>query len=500
MRSFLKACSISVLTALIAAGCTTLGPDYEEPTAPVQTDWIEYEDPLLAATSPIEPEWWKAAFNDPALDQLVDTALTENLTLRSAGLRVLQARQQLAIAVGSQYPQQQQLRGSATTQGYDHSSFETYDLGFNVSWEADVWGRFTRQIESASAVLDASVANYDGVMVSLIAGVAQSYLLIRTTQQRLIIAKQNLGYQQTSVDITTAKYESGEVSSLDLEQALTLLYNTQSSLSAFEQTLQQLKNSLAVLLGQPPQGMNELLKTPEPIPSVEPRIAIGMPQDLIRRRPDIRVSERQLAAQSAQIGYAITELYPQFGIGGSVGTSVSTNDGQDFGDLFSGGTFGYGLSGFFQWNIFNYGRLKNNVRLQDAVFQQLLEDYRQTVLQAQADVENAIVAFLRSQEQMNSLQLAADAAQRAADVSTAQYMDGLVNFNTVTNTLRTLAGQQDQLASVQGTVTTNLVAVYLSLGGGWEPMQSENTLDLIPDATREEMLERSKYWDKTFEQ
>jgi len=500
MRFRLKACSISVLTALVVSGCTTLGPDYEEPTAPVQTDWIEYEDPLLAATSPIEPEWWKAAFNDPVLDQLVETALEENLTLRSAGLRVLQARQQLAIAVGSQYPQQQQLSGNAETQGYDHSSFETYDLGFNVSWEADVWGRFTRQIESASAALDASVANYDGVMVSLIADVAQSYLLIRTTQQRLLVARQNLGYQQDSVDITRAKFEGGEVSSLDLEQALTLLYNTRATLSSLEQTLQQLKNSLAVLLGKPPQGMNELLKTPEPIPSVEPGIVIGMPQDLIRRRPDIRVSERQLAAQSAQIGFAITELYPQFGIGGSVGTSVSTNDGQDFGDLFSSGTFGYGLAGFFQWNIFNYGRLKSNVRLQDAVFQQLLENYRQTVLQAQADVENAIVAFLRSQEQMNSLQLATDAAQRAANISNTQYMDGLVDFNTVSSTLRTLAGQQDQLASVQGAVTTNLVAVYLSLGGGWELRQSENTLDLIPDVTREEMLERSKYWNKTFEQ
>ena len=500
MISSLKACGISVLAVLIVSGCTTLGPDYEQPTAAVQTNWIEYEDPLLEATSPIEPEWWKAAFHDPVLDQLVDTALEENLTLRSAGLRVLQARQQLAIAVGSQYPQQQQLAGKAETQGYDHSSFETYDLGFNVSWEADVWGRFTRQIESASAALDASVANYDGVMVSLIADVAQSYLLIRTTQQRLIIARQNLGYQQDSVDITTAKFEGGEVSSLDLEQALTLLYNTRASLSSLEQTLQQLKNSLAVLLGKPPQGMNELLKTPEPIPSVEPGIAVGMPQNLIRRRPDIRVSERQLAAQSAQIGFAITELYPQFGIGGSVGTSVSTNDGQDFGDLFSSGTFGYGLAGFFQWNIFNYGRLKNNVRLQDAVFQQLLEDYRQTVLQAQADVENAIVAYLRSQEQMNSLQLAADAAQRAADVSNTQYMDGLVDFNTVSSTLRTLAGQQDQLASIQGTITTNLVAVYLSLGGGWELRQSENTLDLIPDVTREEMLKRSKYWNKTFEQ
>ncbi|MFC1689655.1 efflux transporter outer membrane subunit [Pseudomonadota bacterium] len=498
MNAILKVCSVSVLMLMIASSCTTLGPDYEEPDAPVQSNWNEYEDPLLEPTSPVDPQWWKTAFNDPALDGLVEQALAENLTLRSAGLRVLQARQQLAIAIGSQYPQQQQLGGQATTEGYDGSSFETYELGFNVSWEADVWGRFTRQIESASAALDASVASYDGVMVSLIADVAQSYLLIRTTQQRLVVARQNLGYQQESVDITQAKFDNGDVSSLDLEQALTLLYTTQSTLSALEVTLQQLKNSLAVLLGQPPQGMNVLLTTPGPIPSVQPQIAVGMPQDLIRRRPDIRVAERQLAAQSAQIGYAITELYPQFGIGGSVGTSVSTDDGQNFNDLFSSGTFGYGLSGFFQWNLFNYGRLKNNVRLQDAVFQQQLEDYRQTVLQAQADVENAIVAYLKSQEQLNSLQQAADAAGRAVGVSTSQYTNGLVNFNTVITTLRTLASQQDQLASIQGTVATNLVAVYLSLGGGWSLARGDDPLDLVPDSTRQEMLERSKYWDKTF--
>jgi len=498
MNATLKVCSVSVLVLMIASNCTTLGPDYVEPVAPLQPNWNEYEDPLLEPTSPVDPQWWKAAFNDSALDGLVEQALAENLTLRSAGLRVLQARQQLAIAIGSQYPQQQQLGGQATTEGYDSSSFETYELGFNVSWEADVWGRFTRQIESASAVLDASVASYDGVMVSLIADVAQSYLLIRTTQQRLVVARQNLGYQEDSVDITQAKFDNGDVSSLDLEQALTLLYTTQSTLSALEVTLQQLKNSLAVLLGQPPQSMNTLLMTPGPIPSVQPQIAVGMPQDLIRRRPDIRVAERQLAAQSAQIGYAITELYPQFGIGGSVGTSVSTDDGQNFNDLFSSGTFGYGLSGFFQWNLFNYGRLKNNVRLQDAVFQQQLEDYRQTVLQAQADVENAIVAYLKSQEQLSSLQQAADAAGRAVGVSTSQYTNGLVNFNTVITTLRTLASQQDQLASIQGTVATNLVAVYLSLGGGWSLARGDDPLDLIPDDTRQEMLDRSKYWDKTF--
>jgi outer membrane protein TolC len=224
-----------------------------------------------------------------------------------------------------------------------------------------------------------------------------------------------------------------------------------------------------------------------------------MPQDLIRRRPDIRVAERQLAAQSAQIGFAITDLYPHFGIGGAVSTSVSTAEGLDLGDLFSSTSFGYNLLGTFQWNIFNYGRLKNNVRLQDAVFQQLLEDYRQTMLQAQAEVENAIVAYLKSHQQLRAYRSAAAAAQRAADASTLQYNEGLINFNTVLSTLRTLLNQQDTLVSVQGSVNTNLVEVYKSLGGGWEVRQSENILDLIPDKTREEMLERTKYWNKVLE-
>jgi NodT family efflux transporter outer membrane factor (OMF) lipoprotein len=477
-----------------------LGPDYREPTAPVQPDWIEVEEALIETTPPVTAMWWQTAFRDPILDQLVATALAQNLSLRSAGLRVLQARQQLLIAIGNQYPQQQQLGGQAGVEGlFSSSSEELYDLGFNLSWEADVWGRFRRQIESASAALDASVANYDGIMVSLISEVAQTYLLIRTTQKRLAVAQENLRYQAESVRITTAKYEAGEVSALDVEQAQSLFYNTQASVVVFEQSLQQFKNALAILLGQPPYDMNDVLLKPRPIPTVAPEVAIGMPQDLIRRRPDIRQAERQLASQSAQIGFAITDLYPQFGISGSVGTSVSTAAGFQFSDLFNSDTSGYNLFGVFQWNIFNYGRLKNNVRLQDAVFQQLLEDYRQTVLQAQGEVENAIVAFLKSQQQLASFRLAAEAAQRAVDISTEQYQDGLVEFNTVISTLRSLTAQQDQFASAKGTVAANLIEIYRSLGGGWEMREGQTPLELIPEETKEEMLERTDYWEKTFQ-
>jgi NodT family efflux transporter outer membrane factor (OMF) lipoprotein len=500
MNSLLKIACLAALMALSTTGCLMLGPDYRPPTAPQQSQWLEAADPLVETASPVTPEWWQGAFHDPVLDQLVGEAQSQNLTLRSAGLRVLQARQQLMIAIGSQYPQQQQVSGQGGVDGYMSNSRrdDFYDWGFNLTWEADIWGRFRRQIESASASLDASVADYDGVMVSLIADVARTYLLIRTTQQRLAVVQQNLKLQQESVRITTAKFDAGEVSALDVEQAQTLLHTTTASVAAQELTLQRLKNSLAILLGRPPHDMGVLLRGVQQIPAVKSEIAVGMPQDLVRRRPDIRLAERQLAAQSAQIGFAVTELYPHLGLGGTIGSSVPSERGQNFSELFNSENIGYSAFGFFEWNIFNYGRLQNNVRLQDAVFQQLLEDYRQRVLEAQGEVENAIIAFLKTRQQLEAFKLAEAAARRATEISTEQYQDGLVDFNTVINTLRTLVAQQEQLVAAQGTVTTNLVEVYRSLGGGWELREGQTPLDLIPGDTRNEMIERTGYWDRTF--
>jgi NodT family efflux transporter outer membrane factor (OMF) lipoprotein len=476
-----------------------LGPDYEEPTPPLETEWLAYEDPMLDSASPVVTDWWKKAFNDPVLDTLVQTSLEENLTRRSAGLRVLQAREQLAIAIGNQYPQQQDVSGSAGTGRQSDRTDELYDLGFDVSWEADVWGRFRRQIESASAGLDAALASYDGITISLIADVARTYLLIRTTQRRLEVARYNVGLQRENVAITTAKFEGGATSALDVEQAQTLLYNTIGTVSGLESDLQQFINSLAVLLGRPPGDLGPLLGEKKPLPTVAPEVAVGMPQDLIRRRPDIRVAERQLAAQSAQVGFAITELYPHFGLSGSIGTTANTQANEDYDDLFSDDTFRYNLTAGFRWDVLNYGRLRSNVRLQDAFFQQLLEDYRQTVLGAQADVENSIVAYLRSQEQLIATRSAAEAAERAANISQIQYQDGLTNFNTVITTLVSLASQQDLLAATEGTVATNLVDVYRAIGGGWEVRPSSDPLDLIPEETRDEIQDRTGYWDKTFE-
>ncbi len=476
----------------LLSGCMMIGPEYETPETVVESDWIQADNPFISDSDSLSgnSKWWSTAFHNPELDALIDTALQQNLSLMSAGLLVLQSQQQLAIALGNQYPQQQQLNGSISKQRANQSSSSSYNVGFNLSWEIDFWGRFKRQVESASATLEGSVANYDGVMVSLISQITNNYILIRTFQQRIQVANTNKELQEESLKITQAKFDAGEVSELDVFQAESLVNNTRANVSVLEVSLQQLKNSLAILLGQTPDKLEYLLDQVEEIPYALQSIALGMPQDLIRRRPDIRVAECRLAARSAQIGYAETELYPHFSIGGSIGLAATSS-----GDFFSSDSEKWNLSGLFNWNIFNYGRLKSNIRLQDALFQQSLVDYRNTVLQAQGEVENAIVAYLKSHEQLKFYQLAAEASANAVESSKFQYENGLVSYNTVITNLRNDEQQQDLYASAKGAVATNLVQVYKSLGGGWEIRNNQDPATLLPREMKQEIIERTPAWE-----
>jgi len=231
------------LVVLLLSGCINLGPDYQRPEAEVEHDWIETEDSRVSSEPSTDPKWWKSAFQDPELDKLVEAALQQNLTLRSAGLRVLQSQQQLAIAVGNQYPQQQQATGSASRQKDSDVIFNNYNLGLNLGWEVDFWGRFSRQVESASAELDASVANYDGALVSMVSQAANNYVLIRTYQERIEVARDNIKLQAESLRIAQAKFDAGDVSELDVDQAESLLNNTKATLSSLEVSLQQFKNA-----------------------------------------------------------------------------------------------------------------------------------------------------------------------------------------------------------------------------------------------------------------
>ena len=491
IRSISAGCCL--LLTILLSGCLNLGPDYRHPEVEVMTEWLEGSDPLISAPPAVDPKWWEGAFHEPELDRLIEMALQQNLTLRSAGLRVLQAQQQLAIAIGNQFPQQQQATGSASRQKEDGNTFENYSLGFNISWEIDFWGRFRRLVESASASLDVTVAGYDAALVSLVSQVAQNYILIRTFEGRLKAARYNIRLQEESYRIAKAKFDAGEVSELDVNQAETLLNNTRATLPSLEISLQQFKNALAVLLGQPPHDLSKLLNKDTGIPWAAPQIALGMPQDLIRRRPDIRIAERQLAAQSAQIGFAVTELVPHLYIGGAIGTSALKVN-----DLFSNETETWSLFGLFEWNILNYGRLTSNVRLQDAIFQQLLVDYRNTVLQAQADTENSIIAYLKSHRQLTAYKAASEASQRAVDVALIRYQQGEIDFNTLISTLASNVQQQDVLVATRGSVADNLVQVYRALGGSWEIRKNRDPADLLPAAMKDEMRERTRAWRGIF--
>ena len=497
--------SLMVLTPLVSS--CALGPDFEEPEAPVAQEWIEVDDAQITNRPVDYPDWW-TVFNDPVLNQLIEMARSQNLTLRSAGLRVLQAHAQLGIATGSKYPQVQQVAGSANRVEISDNaadnivlledSFALYNLDFNLSWEIDFWGRFSRLIESAAAQLQASVATYDTVMVALTAEVATAYVLVRTFEERIELAERNVRFQERALRIADVKFRNGAVTELDVQQARTVLNATQASIPALETNLRQSKNALGVLLGLLPREVDSLLADSAPVPVPPAQVSVGMPQDLIRRRPDIRQAEWVLAAQSAQIGVAITELYPHFSLGGSVGLTTTDIGGKDVSDLFSSGSVGGLAFGGFTWNVLNYGRLKNNVRFQDARFQQLVVDYQNRLLQAQAEVDNAIVAYLRAQVRASFLAESANAAERSVQLSFVQYREGATDFNSVLLTLTEQFEQQDALTETNGSIATNLIAMYKALGGGWEVDSERVVQDYVDDEDQQQLRTRTKYWRNTF--
>ncbi len=496
--------------AAIVSGCATLGPDFMRPDTDVQQKWSEEAtDSKFKPQEPADGGRWWTVFNDAVLDKLIDTAYQQNLTLKTAGVRILEARAQLGIAVGSLYPQQQQAtadgtyinssRNIANTAGGD-LSFWDYDLGLSAGWEIDIWGRFARGIESTDAGLLASVANYDDVLVSLTSQVATIYLSIRTFEERIAIARDNIKIQQRGLEISKVRFTNGATTGLDVSQAETLLRSTQASVPAFEQGRRQAMNALATLLGVTPVEAYSLMygnsQGPGVIPSAPPEVAVGIPADLLRRRPDVRLAELQAWSQSALIGVAQADLYPSIslvgtiGISASDGTSTARNGTVGIGDLFSTDALRFQGGPSVTWNIFNYGRIKNNVRVQDARLQQLLVNYQNTVLQAGQEVEDAMVGFVQTQRQAEFLKLGVKAAKRSVDLSLVQYRDGATDYTTVLDTQRSLVSQQDQYTATRGAIVQNLVGIYRALGGGWQIREGN---DFVSEKTQEVMRERTDW-------
>lgn len=481
-RALLAVCAIS-LTPILATstGCTPfgeyfhnglkVGPNYCTPPAPVAEHWIDADDQRVHSIDADLSHWW-TAFNDPKLTELIHVAYSQNLTLREAGYRILQARYFLAIQIGNLFPQTQQAFGAYTREAVStlvvnrdflpQRFFNQWDLGFNMAWELDFWGRFRRAIESAQDDLDASVFQYDDVLVTLLGDVAATYVEVRTVQQQIQYVRENIKIQSEALEIAQARYRGGLTSDLDVEQAISNLAQTEALIPQFEIRLRQATDRLCVLLGIPTEELTAKLG-PAPIPNPAPDVAIGIPANLLTRRPDIRAAERLAAAQCAQIGIAESDLYPQIAIRGDVGFSA-----ERFTDLFKDHSLTAAISPGFTWNVFNYGRLVNNVRLQDAKFRELVTAYQNTVIQANAEVEDGLTEFLQSQLQARAMQRSVDAASKAVELSIMQYRSGLVDFNRVALLEQNLVQQQDLLAQAQGAIAVGLVRTYRALGGGWE--------------------------------
>jgi NodT family efflux transporter outer membrane factor (OMF) lipoprotein len=472
-----------VLGALAASacGCTSVsdyihngfkvGPNFKRPPAPVAEHWIDANDARVRSETEDDSHWW-TVFHDPVLSDLVQFTYRQNLTLREAGFRVLQARAQLGIAKGELFPQTQVMNGGETNKGVSVNVanrvatpqrwFGQWDYGFGLSWELDFWGRFRRAIEASEDTLDASIENYDDVLVTLISDVATNYVQYRTLQQSLAYVQQNVKLQTQVLGIAKARFQGGQTSELDVNQAQANLSATELQVPQLEAQIRVAANQLCVLLGTPPEDLTAKLGA-APIPTAPDSVAVGIPGDLLRRRPDVRRAEREAAAQSAEIGIAEADFYPQISLNATWGWSA-----QELKDLFAHGSFRGTVGPAFQWEILNYCRILNNVRLQDAKFQELVSKYQQTALQANAEVENGLTNFLNAQKEAVYAKESVDAEVKSLKDAIVQYQNGLVDFNRVALIEEQLVNRQDQLAKVQGSVALGLIQVYKALGGGWQ--------------------------------
>ncbi|WP_426236832.1 TolC family protein [Pseudomonas sp. TWP3-2] len=479
-----------LLGVLGLGGCMRLGPDFQAPAEAWSKQW---NSPALEQASergahPDLRQWWQV-FADPILDQMISAAEAQNSSLKIAGLRVLEARAQLGIAESGRYPQLQQ--ASADSLYIDrHQSggsnpqnlhFWQHSAAFDVGWELDFWGRFSRAIESADAGYFAAQANYEDALVLLRAQVADTYFSLRTTEARLRVARENATQQKRNFEITEKLFTSGQSAELDLQQAKTQYLGTLSTIPAFEDQLLRTRNALAVLVGQPPGGAALIAETSGLIPLIDRAVLQDVPANLLLRRPDVRAAELNVAAQSALIGVAETDLYPSLTLLGSiVWSSDSLSATPRSLDLIGGPSL--------RWNLFDYGRIRNNIRVQDARLQQLIEAYRDKVRQAAREADDAASGLTKALEVERILGEAEGAARRSLVLANAQYREGYSDFQRVLDAQRALLELQDDYLVSRSNAVSNLIALYKAVGGGWQSSAPQ-----IDAPTRQQMQQRTDW-------
>jgi len=471
-----------VLTALICLACTAciaVGPDYQAPTMDLADGWNSLDGySTLQATVGAQEDlsrWWQT-LNDPLLTELVEEALQSSPDLRTAVSLLREARARRSVASTEYFPTVTASGSSSRSKTDGEATREMYSVGFDASWELDVFGGTRRSVEASQATLDASQASLQNTQVSLAAEVATNYFEVRSLQTRLDIAQENLASQSETFQLTKWREQAGLISSQDVEQAQSNMEQTRAQVPSLKASLSEAEHRLEILLGKMPGDLHGRLASWGELPTLPGQIAMGIPADTLRQRPDVKVAERKLAAETARVGVAEAERYPSFKLSGSIGLDALALSG-----LGDSGTASASLLGGITAPIFNAGRLKKQVDIQNEVRVQAEIAYEQAVLTALEEVENALVNLSRSQERSEALSRATDSAEKAAEIAHQNYAAGLIDFQSVLDTERSVRNLQDSLATSRTNSVLALISLYKALGGGWSSQTNsdENNEDLI---------------------
>ena len=477
----------SILAAVfLACGCA-VGPNYAPPVTQTPAAWtIDQEGGITA--QPLEVVTWWELLSDSMLNSLIQRAVEANYDLRIAQARVREARAQRAVVAGGRWPEVDAF-GSYTRSRRSENSFggggefgpqgqdvDLFQTGFDAAWELDVFGRVRRSVEAADAEFGAAIEDRRDVLVTLLAEVARNYVETRDAQRRLEIANNNIESQRETLQISEARYNAGLVSELDVAQARAQLATTRSQVPVLETALRQSMYALAVLLAREPGALIDELAAPGPIPSSPAQVPVGLPSDLLRRRPDIRAAERQLAAATARIGVATADLFPRFLLTGSISLAA-----EDAALLFNGSSLAYSFGPSVSWPVFAGGSIRANIQVQNAVQEQALAQYERTVLLSLADVENSLVAFWKQQSRREALTEAVAANRRAVELANELYSRGVGDFLNVLESQRSLYLVEDQLAQSERDVTSAYIALYKALGGGWQVFEAQPQPTTAPE-------------------
>jgi len=451
--------------ALALAGCAAVGPNYRAPSPVVPSSWYQVGADGGVARGVAAGDlgrWWRG-FDDPLLSDLVEQALRAGLDVRVAQARLRDARARRTVAGAGRFPGAT-ASGAASRTESGGATRDVFRAGFDASWELDVFGGVRRGIEAADADLESTQASLHNAQVSLVAEVALNYVEVRAFQTRLGIARENLAMQSETRQLTAWRAQAGLVSNQDVEQARSNLEQTRAQIPSLETGLAEAEHRLAILLGAAPGSLHDRLATSRGLPALPAQVAVGIPADTLRQRPDVRTAERKLAAETARVGQAEAARYPSFNLSGSIGLEALT-----LGALGSDPTRTSSLLAGISGPIFDGGRLRAQVEIQDALREQALANYEQTVLSALEEVENALVALSRNREREQALVNATEASRNAALLARDRYSAGLIDFQSVLDTQRSVLSVEDSLASTRADGVSTLVRLYKALGGGWTP-------------------------------